>query len=180
MVTIAANLQAVRERITLAAGAAGRQVDDIALVAVSKTFPAAMVAKAHACGQRLFGENQAQEGVKKITEVADLLDARGVAHGHHDNEEPSRGAPVPSSGIASPKGSVLLPPEWHFIGPIQSNKTRPIAEHFQWVHGIERERVAVRLNEARPSGLPPLDVCIQVNVSGESSKAGVLPGAEAA
>ena len=65
--------------------------------------------------------------------------------------------------------------EWHFIGPIQSNKTRPIAEHFHWVHSVERERVATRLNEARPPGLPPLNVCLQVNVSGEASKSGVAP-----
>lgn len=68
--------------------------------------------------------------------------------------------------------------EWHFIGPVQSNKTRPIAEHFAWVHGIEREKIAVRLNEARPAHLPPLNVLIQVNVSGEDSKSGVAPGAE--
>jgi pyridoxal phosphate enzyme (YggS family) len=71
-----------------------------------------------------------------------------------------------------------LPLEWHLIGPIQSNKTRAIAEHFQWVHSIEREKIAVRLNEARPAPLPPLEVCIQVNVSGEASKSGVAPGQE--
>jgi pyridoxal phosphate enzyme (YggS family) len=65
---------------------------------------------------------------------------------------------------------------WHFIGPIQSNKTRSIARHFQWVHSIEREKVAVRLSEQREPGLPPLEVCIQVNVSGEASKSGVEPG----
>jgi pyridoxal phosphate enzyme (YggS family) len=68
-----------------------------------------------------------------------------------------------------------LPIEWHFIGPLQSNKTRPIAEHFNWVHGIEREKIARRLAEQRPGGLPPLNVCIQVNVSGEASKHGVSP-----
>ncbi|MGZ5090007.1 MAG: YggS family pyridoxal phosphate-dependent enzyme [Burkholderiales bacterium] len=68
--------------------------------------------------------------------------------------------------------------EWHFIGPIQSNKTRVIAEHFQWVHSIDRAKTAVRLNEGRPAHLPPLDVCIQVNVSGELSKSGVAPGEE--
>jgi hypothetical protein len=68
--------------------------------------------------------------------------------------------------------------EWHFIGPIQSNKTRPIAEHFQWVHSVERESIAVRLNDARPAHLPPLNVCIQVNVSGEASKSGVETGQE--
>jgi PLP dependent protein len=62
--------------------------------------------------------------------------------------------------------------EWHFIGPIQSNKTKPIAENFNWVHSIEREKIAVRLNEQRPANLGPLNVCIQVNVSGESSKSG--------
>ena len=70
--------------------------------------------------------------------------------------------------------------EWHFIGPIQSNKTRPIAENFQWVHSIERARVALRLNDARPAALPPLNICIQVNVSGEASKSGVAPGETAA
>jgi pyridoxal phosphate enzyme (YggS family) len=68
--------------------------------------------------------------------------------------------------------------DWHFIGPVQSNKTRAIAEHFSWVHSIERPKVAVRLNDARPSHLPPLNVCIQINVSGEASKHGVVPGAE--
>ncbi|HZW25003.1 MAG TPA: YggS family pyridoxal phosphate-dependent enzyme [Gallionella sp.] len=65
--------------------------------------------------------------------------------------------------------------EWHFIGPIQSNKTRPIAEHFAWAHGIDRLKVAERLSSQRPAGLPPLQVCLQVNVSGEDSKSGVAP-----
>jgi PLP dependent protein len=68
--------------------------------------------------------------------------------------------------------------EWHFIGPVQSNKTRPIAEHFAWVHSVEREKIAQRLNDARPPQLPPLNVLIQVNVSGEASKSGIDPGAE--
>jgi len=142
MSTIAANLQAVRSRIASAAHAAGREVNDVVLVAVSKTFPAAKVAEAHSAGQNAFGESQAQEAVQKVTQLAHL------------------------------------PLEWHFIGPIQSNKTRLIAEHFQWVHGIEREKIASRLAAARPRSMPPLNVCIQVNVSGETSKAGVLPGAE--
>jgi len=65
--------------------------------------------------------------------------------------------------------------EWHFIGPIQSNKTRPIAEHFDWVHSVERERIAQRLSDQRPESLGPLHVCIQVNISGEASKSGVVP-----
>ncbi|MBI1965713.1 MAG: YggS family pyridoxal phosphate-dependent enzyme [Betaproteobacteria bacterium] len=143
MATIAANLQAVQERIARAAAAAGRRADEIALVAVSKTFPAARIAEAHAAGQRVFGENHLQEAVEKITLLAHL------------------------------------PLEWHFIGPIQSNKTHPLARQFQWVHSVERGKIAQRLSDARPEGLPPLDVCIQVNVSGEASKSGVAPGEEA-
>jgi pyridoxal phosphate enzyme (YggS family) len=66
-----------------------------------------------------------------------------------------------------------LPLLWHFIGPIQSNKTRSIAEHFSWVHSVDRLKIAERLSAQRPAGLPPLQVCIEVNVSGEASKGGV-------
>jgi pyridoxal phosphate enzyme (YggS family) len=68
-----------------------------------------------------------------------------------------------------------LPLVWHFIGPIQSNKTRDIAQKFDWVHSLERVKIARRLNEQRPEGLAPLQVCIQVNISGEQSKSGVAP-----
>ena len=68
-----------------------------------------------------------------------------------------------------------LPLCWHFIGPIQSNKTRDIAEHFAWVHSVDRLKIAQRLSEQRPDGLPPLNICIQVNVSGEASKSGCAP-----
>jgi PLP dependent protein len=64
---------------------------------------------------------------------------------------------------------------WHFIGPLQSNKTRPVAEHFDWVHSIDRLKIAQRLAEQRPSNAAPLNVCLQVNVSGEESKSGVAP-----
>jgi pyridoxal phosphate enzyme (YggS family) len=63
--------------------------------------------------------------------------------------------------------------EWHFIGPIQSNKTRPLATHFDWVHTVDRLKIAQRLSEQRPADLPPLQVCLQVNISGEASKSGV-------
>ncbi|MDP3125653.1 MAG: YggS family pyridoxal phosphate-dependent enzyme [Thiobacillus sp.] len=66
-----------------------------------------------------------------------------------------------------------LPLEWHFIGPIQSNKTRAIAENFSWVHSIDRLKIAERLSAQRPAGVPPLQVCIELNVSGEASKGGV-------
>ena len=68
-----------------------------------------------------------------------------------------------------------LPLCWHFIGPIQSNKTRDIAEHFAWVHSVDRLKIAQRLSEQRPANLPPLNICIQVNVSGEASKSGCTP-----
>ena len=68
-----------------------------------------------------------------------------------------------------------LPLIWHFIGPIQSNKTRAIAEQFDWVHSVAREKIAQRLAQARPQQLRPLDICLQVNVSGEASKSGVAP-----
>lgn len=68
-----------------------------------------------------------------------------------------------------------LAPEWHFIGPIQSNKTAAIAQHFGWAHGVERLRIAQRLSDQRPPQCPPLNVCVQVNVSGEVSKSGCAP-----
>jgi pyridoxal phosphate enzyme (YggS family) len=78
-----------------------------------------------------------------------------------------------SAVAAATEGARL---EWHFIGPIQSNKTRPIAEHFDWVHTIEREKIAQRLSQQRPGTMAPLNVCLQVNISGEASKSGIAPG----
>ncbi len=66
---------------------------------------------------------------------------------------------------------------WHFIGPLQSNKTRPVAEQVDWVHSVDRLKIAQRLSEQRPLHLPPLNICVQVNVSGEASKSGVPPDA---
>jgi pyridoxal phosphate enzyme (YggS family) len=142
------NLEAVLQRIGLAAQAAGRDPRAVTLLAVSKTFPAEDVRAAHAAGQRAFGENYVQEALTKITALADL------------------------------RASL----EWHFIGPLQSNKTRPVAETFDWVHSIDRLKIAQRLSEQRPDNLPPLNVCLQVNMSGEATKAGVAPAdaAEAA
>ncbi|HDS1818420.1 TPA: YggS family pyridoxal phosphate-dependent enzyme [Pseudomonas putida] len=68
-----------------------------------------------------------------------------------------------------------LPLIWHFIGPIQSNKTKAIAEHFDWVHSVDRLKIAQRLSEQRPASLAPLNICLQVNVSGEDSKSGCAP-----
>jgi len=77
------------------------------------------------------------------------------------------------AAVAKARPGLML--EWHFIGPIQSNKTRPIATSFQWVHTVERLKIAQRLSEQRPSELGPLDICLQVNISGEATKSGVKP-----
>ena len=69
-----------------------------------------------------------------------------------------------------------LPLVWHFIGPLQSNKTAFVAKHCQWVHSLDREKIARRLSEQRPAALPPLNVCLQVNIDGEASKSGIAPG----
>lgn len=78
-----------------------------------------------------------------------------------------------SAAVRAERPDLLL--EWHFIGPIQSNKTRPIAEHFDWVHSVDREKIAQRLSEQRPAHLPPLNICLQVNISGEATKSGAMP-----
>ncbi len=139
MSTIAENIAKVRERIREAEQACGRPSGSVALLAVSKTKPAADIREAHAAGLDDFGENYLQEALGKQVELADLALT------------------------------------WHFIGPIQSNKTRPIAEHFHWVHSVDRLKVAERLSAQRPAHLPPLNVCLQVNVSGEASKSGCAP-----
>jgi pyridoxal phosphate enzyme (YggS family) len=143
MSTIAENLHHVRRRIDAACSAAGRPVQSVTLLAVSKTFGTGAVREAHAAGQRAFGENYVQEALDKIAALADLRPAL----------------------------------EWHLIGPLQSNKTRAVAEAFDWVHSLDRLKVAERLAAQRPAGRPPLQVCLQVNVSGEASKSGVAPAA---
>lgn len=139
MTTIASNLQAVRAAIVSAAVTAGRAVDDVSLLAVSKTFPAAALRCAYQADQRRFAESYLQEALEKISSLKDLTI------------------------------------EWHFIGPIQSNKTRPIAENFAWVHSVDRLKIAERLSAQRPVHLPPLQLCLQVNISNEHSKSGVSP-----
>ncbi len=140
MTTISANLQAVLARIQAAARRYGRDPRDIALLAVSKNWPAGCVREAASAGQRAFGENYVREAVDKIAALGDL-------------------------GL-----------EWHFIGPLQSNKTRLVAANFGWAHSVDRLKVAQRLSEQRPHSLPPLSVCLQVNISGEAAKGGAAPG----
>lgn len=139
MSLISERLQAIRALMAQAAVQAGRSVQAVTLVAVSKAHPAQSIREAWLGGQRMFGENYLQEALDKMALLRDL------------------------------------PLEWHFIGPVQSNKTRLIAEHFDWVHGIDRLKIAERLSVSRPPAMPPLQVCLQVNVSGEASKGGVSP-----
>lgn len=144
MTTIFANLQAVKRRIYDACSLAGRDPATVTLLAVSKTFPPALLRAAYAAGQRAFGESYVQEALPKQAALADL------------------------------------DIEWHFIGPLQSNKTRPVAEHFSWVHSVDRLKIAERLATQRPQALAPLNVCVEVNVSNEASKSGCSPDEAAA
>ena len=139
MTTIADNLQSVHQRVAAACADAGRDVNEVTLLAVSKTFGPEAVRAAHAQGQRAFGENYIQEAVEKIALLADL------------------------------------PLQWHCIGPIQSNKTRLVAAHFDWVHTVDRLKVAQRLSQQRPEGKPALQVCMQVNIDGGATKSGAAP-----
>jgi PLP dependent protein len=143
MTTISDNLQGVRARLARACVAAGRDVNDVTLLAVSKTFGPEAVVEALAAGQHAFGENYIQEGVEKVL-------ALRVSH--------------PQSRI-----------QWHCIGPVQSNKTRLVASHFDWVQSVDRLKIAQRLSEQRPEGLPPLQVCLQVNIDAGANKSGVSP-----
>jgi pyridoxal phosphate enzyme (YggS family) len=141
MGSIGSNLQEVKQLIAQAAAAAGRNAQSVTLLAVSKTFPAAAVREAHACGQCAFGENYVQEALDKMAALSDLAPAL----------------------------------QWHLIGPLQSNKTRAVAEAFDWVQSVDRLKIAERLAAQRPPGLPPLQLCLQVNISGEATKSGVAP-----
>ncbi|MEO3678656.1 YggS family pyridoxal phosphate-dependent enzyme [Rheinheimera sp. FR7-31] len=112
----------------------------VALIAVSKTKPAAQVLAAYQAGQRQFGENYPQELADKATELEVYKDI-----------------------------------QWHFIGPLQSNKTKLVAEHASWVHSLDRLKIAQRLSDQRPASLGKLKVLLQVNISAEPTKAGITP-----
>ena len=138
--SIHANLARVEERIANACRASGRQREEVTLIAVSKTKPAADVVTAANLGLTDFGENYVDEAVEKI-------------------------AAVNQPAIA-----------WHFIGRVQSNKTRAIAANFDWVHTIERVKIAQRLDAQRERP-EPLSVLVQVNADADPNKAGVSPDA---
>ena len=145
---ISDNLDRVHARIAAACNVAGRDVNLVTLLAVSKTFGAEDVQQAIAAGQTAFGENYIQEAVQKIQLIRQWEGANAADR----------------------------PSQWHCIGPIQSNKTRLVAENFDWAHTVDRLKIAQRLSEQRPANLPPLQVCIQVNVDGGPTKSGVAPG----
>lgn len=128
-----------RTRIASAAIRAGRAVESVGLVAITKGQPATAIRELAALGQRDFGENYLQQALPKIQSLADL------------------------------------PLTWHFTGQIQANKTRPIAEHFAWVHTVDRDRIASRLNEQRSPHVAPINVCLQVRLADEEGKGGVIP-----
>jgi PLP dependent protein len=138
---IADNLQQVHRRLAGACAQAGRPVQSVTLLNVSKTFGPEAVREAVAAGEHRFGENYVLEGVEKIAALAELRDRL----------------------------------EWHLIGPLQSNKTRIVAEQFDWVHSVDRLKIAERLAAQRPAHLAPLQVCLQINISGEPSKSGLRP-----
>lgn len=139
MPNIAQNLTLVRLKIAQAALATGRNVEDITLLAVSKTQSAQAIETAYNAGQLDFGENYLQEALEKLALLAHL------------------------------------PLRWHFIGPIQSNKTRALAEHFDWVHSVDRLKIGQRLAQQRPAHLPTLQLCVQVNIDDDPGKAGCRP-----
>jgi pyridoxal phosphate enzyme (YggS family) len=127
----------VQTRIGNAAARAGRSVDSVTLLAVSKGQSAAAIDSATRAGIEHFGENFLQESLPKIESLT---------------------------------GRELC---WHFIGRLQANKTRPVAENFAWVHSVDRLKIAERLSEQRPPDAAPLNVCLQLHVGGEASKGGV-------
>lgn len=112
------------------------------------------------------------EGSVRLLAVSKTQPAEAVTEAHREGQR-DFGESYLQEALAKQSQLTDLDIVWHFIGPIQSNKTRAIASHFSWVHSVDRLKVAQRLSEQRPVQLPPLNVCIQVNVSGEASKSGV-------
>lgn len=129
----------VLEQIESACLSAHRAVDEVELLAVSKTHPSAMLREMYMTGQRAFGENYLQEALNKIEELDDL------------------------------------DIEWHFIGHVQRNKTKHLAEKFDWVHGVDRLIIAERLSNQREQSQKPLNICLQVNIDDQDSKDGCQP-----
>ncbi|MFM1880003.1 MAG: hypothetical protein RLZZ344_237 [Pseudomonadota bacterium] len=154
MSAIGNRLSEVQQRITVAVAAAGLPPKAVRLLAVSKTFGPQAVCDAVAGGQRDFGENYVQEGISKRASVGIHLTEMAL----------KSSAPNPTEAL-----------RWHFIGPLQSNKTKEVAAYFDWVHSVDRLKIAERLAHQRPAGLLPLEICLQVNLDDEATKSGVPP-----
>lgn len=137
----AENVRNLRDRIAAAAAAAGRSVDSVTLLAVSKGQPASAIEKCAQSGIEHYGESYLQEALPKIEALA------------------------------------ALELTWHYIGRLQANKTRSVAETFSWVHGLDRAKVAERLSAQRPYYARALNVCLQINLAAEAPKGGVRPEA---
>jgi len=148
MPSISRRLKNVQSTIQLSAVNSARRPESITLLAVSKSFSCEEVIEAISAGQYAFGENYLQEALSKIA-LVNLKTQSSFTN--------------------------VAPITWHFIGAIQSNKTRAIAENFSWVHTVDREKIAQRLSRQRPPQLSPLNICLQVNITGETSKSGLEP-----
>ena len=125
-----------------------------------------------AAAARQVGRHPADIALLAVSKTKPVEDVRAAA----EAGQRAFGENYVQEGSDKIAGLAALGLEWHFIGPLQSNKTRQVAEHFDWVHSVDRWKIAQRLSQQRPPGRPPLQVCIQVNVSGEASKGGVEPG----
>ncbi|MFT5209367.1 MAG: pyridoxal phosphate enzyme (YggS family) [Flavobacterium sp.] len=148
------SIKLVKNRISSACLKYGRNEQEVKLLAVSKTKPLAMVEAAIDCGQQDFGENYLQDAHEKI-----LALSLGKS----------------SQGASAPRSKHKNDISWHFIGAIQSNKTKIIAENFDWVHTVSSVKVARRLSDQRPKIFKPLNILIQINIDAEISKSGILP-----
>jgi len=137
------NWQQVNAEVAEACKQSSRHIDDVKLLAVSKTKPVERIKALAQRGQRDFGENYLQEALEKITQLRAEAEAEDIV--------------------------------WHYIGSIQRNKTRDIAEHFDWVQTLERDIIAKRLNDQRPDNMTALNVLIQLNIDDEESKSGCTP-----
>ena len=155
LMSIAANLAEIHERIARAAKKAGRNPDDVALMAVTKTQPAPRIVEAYEAGQRLFGENRVQEFGEKF-----------------DALEKLRGAEEPGSPT---KPACELGLQFHMIGHLQSNKAAKAAEIFHAVDSVDSAKLAERLNAAAEKLGKTLDVLIEINIGGEGAKSGIAP-----
>lgn len=154
--SIARRIGILREQVAQSCRRAGRSADSVRIIAVAKTFPAAAVRAALDAGLPDIGENYLQESLEKIREL-------GPGPAESGKRAPDT-ADAPAAAAT-----------WHFIGKLQSNKTRPAAAHFDWVHTVDSASLARRLSDAR-EGMPPLNICLQVNIDDEDTKNGVPAG----